>query len=192
VQVPPHPSGPNGRGSLDVRSAEALDPTARREIIQLCELAYREDFSRWFQELLGSTHILARNQAGALVSHAAWVPRWLHPEGHPHLRTAYLEAVATHPAYQRQGLATAVLRQVTDLLIPEPSWQLAALSPTLPEFYARLGWELWRGPLGIRHGDRIEASPSDEQVMIFRLPGTPASLDSTSLLTAEWRAGELW
>jgi len=177
---------------LDVVTSSALDEDARLEIIRLCESAYGEDFSGWFEELPGSVHVRARDEQGALVSHAAWVTRWLQPAGHPILRTAYVEAVATAPAHQRQGHATAVLRRLAGVIRTDPSWHLAALSPSDPVFYARLDWELWRGPLAIRRGEDIEPTPDDEQVMILRLPPTPPSLVTTSLLTADWRVGELW
>jgi aminoglycoside 2'-N-acetyltransferase I len=177
---------------LDVVPADALPAATRAEIIALCESAYGEDFTRWFEELPGSTHVLARNDDGLLVSHAAWVTRWLQPGDHPVLRTAYIEAVATAAKHQRRGCATAVLQRVGDLIRTEPMWELAALSPSDAGFYARLGWELWRGPLAIRRAGRLEPTPEDDQVMILRLPGTPATLVTTALLTAEWRVGELW
>lgn len=173
-------------------AGEALDRAARAEIIHLCDAAYEGDFSRLFELLPGSFHVLARDDEGALVSHAAWVTRWLQPHEQAPLRTAYVEAVATAPDHQRRGFATAVLRAVAEVLAAEPKWELGALSPSDPAFYARLGWELWRGPLAIRRGDELIWSPPDEQVMILRLPQTPAGLDTTSLLTAEWREGELW
>jgi aminoglycoside 2'-N-acetyltransferase I len=177
---------------LEVVAADALDHAARAEIIDLCQSAYREDFSRLFEELTGSIHVLARDASGLLVSHAEWVTRWLQPAEHRALRTAYVEAVATNPEQHRRGLATAVLRRLTEELGTNPTWELGALSPSDPAFYARLGWELWRGRLAIRHGERIEPTPPDEQVMILRLPRTPATLVTTSLMTAEWRSGELW
>jgi aminoglycoside 2'-N-acetyltransferase I len=177
---------------VQIVAADALDRAARAEIIALCEAAYREDFARWFDELPGSIHVLARDEHGTLVSHAAWVTRWLQPAGIPPLRTAYVEAVATAPAHRRQGLATLVLRRLIDTVTADPGWQLCALSPAQLSLYERAGWELWRGPLAIRRGTVLEPSPPDEQVMIRRLPGTPASLDLSSLLTAEWRVGELW
>ena len=177
---------------LQVVAAEALDRAARKEIIGLCESAYGESFARLFEELPGSVHVLARDDRGVLVSHAEWVTRRLQPAGHPALRTAYVEAVATAPAHQKRGLATAVLRHLGDRLRGDATWELGALSPSDPAFYARLGWEPWLGPLGIRRGDGIEPTPSDEQVMILRLPPTPPTLLTSALLTAEWRAGELW
>jgi aminoglycoside 2'-N-acetyltransferase I len=175
-----------------VVGAEDLDRAARAEIIELCESAYGESFVRWFDELPGSVHVLARGDRRELVSHAAWVTRWLQPDGHAVLRTAYVEAVATAPARQGRGLATAVLSHLADRLRGESTWELAALSPSDAAFYARLGWELWTGPLGIRRGNAVESTSPDEQVMILRLPRTPANLATTALLTAEWRAGELW
>jgi aminoglycoside 2'-N-acetyltransferase I len=76
-------------------------------------------------------------------------------------------------------------------LFPDMTYQLGGLSPFNVRYYERLGWELWRGPLGIRREHSVEASPDDEQVMIYRLPKTP-ELDVTAPLSAEWQEGELW
>lgn len=106
--------------------------------------------------------------------------------------SAYVESVATAPDRRAQGLATAVLRRAAEVIAADHGWELGALSPSDFGFYARLGWELWRGPLAIRRADGIEPTPPDEQVMILRLPRTPPALITTALLTAEWREGELW
>jgi aminoglycoside 2'-N-acetyltransferase I len=180
----------SGGIQLDVTGVSALSRDARHEIITLCEAAYREDFSHLFEQLPGSVHVRARDRDGTLVSHAEFVPRWLQTAG-LELRTAYVEAVATASGHQREGLATAVWQRLGEVVAADPIWQLAALSPSDAAFYERRGWELWRGPLAIRHDGRLEPSPDDEQVMIQRLPRTPP-LDTTALLTAEWREGELW
>ena len=177
---------------LDVLAANDLDSAAREEIIDLCESAYGEDFSRLFEELHDSVHVLARDDRGRLVSHAEWVTRWLQPAEHRVLRTAYVEAVATEPRHQRKGLASTVLRHVNATLRSDPMWELGALCPSVPAFYARHGWELWLGPLGIRRGDGVEPTVAGEQVMVLRLPRTPTTLTTTALLTAEWRTGEPW
>src|SRR5262245_9596963 len=177
---------------LNVVRADALNGAVRAEIIALCESAYGENFTRLFEDLPGSVHVLARDQSGEWVSHAEWVTPRLQPAEHPALRTAYVEAVATAPKHRRQGLATAVLRCINDVLAKDSAWELAALSPSDPAFYVRVGWEPWLGPLAIRRGDRIEPTPPDERVMIHRLPRTPSTLITSSLLTAEWRTGELW
>jgi aminoglycoside 2'-N-acetyltransferase I len=69
-------------------------------------------------------------------------------------------------------------------------YEPGALSPSHSGFYARPGWELWQGAL-IRTADGLEPAPENEEVMILRLPQTPA-LDLHASLSAEWRNGELW
>jgi aminoglycoside 2'-N-acetyltransferase I len=177
---------------LEIIPGEALDGGVRTQIIRLCELAYQEDFSKLFEQFSESIHVMARDECGVLLSHAEFVPRWLHPAGLPVLRTAYVEAVATAPDARRSGLATAVLQRLAEAVAADTTWELAALSPSDAAFYERRGWELWRGPLAIRRDRHLEPSPEDEQVMIRRLPRTPVTIDTTVLLTAEWREGELW
>ena len=176
---------------LDVARVDELDRDTRLAVIALCEAAYDEDFGRLFELLPASVHVLKRDEAGVLISHAAWVPRWLQAGDGPLLRAAYVEAVATAPDRQHQGHASQVLELIAATVSTEGDWDLAALSPSEPGFYARLGWELWSGPLAIRRDGHIEPTLSDEQVMILRLPTTP-TLDASSLLTAEWREGDLW
>ena len=172
--------------SFDVIHATQLTAIQKVEIINLCAAAYEENFDRLFESLPDSTHVLARLD-GELVSHAAWVTRWLQPDGHGLLRTAYVEAVATAPAYQGRGFGTAVMQQLSAEI---GDYDLGALSPSDPAFYERLGWALWHGPLAIRMEDGLLPTP-DEQVMILQLVRTP-HLDTNALLTAEPREGELW
>ncbi len=173
---------------LIVVQAEAtvLTPAERAEIIQLCTEAYDEDFSSFFKTLPGTTHLLGRVD-GKLVSHLAWVTRWLQPAGERLLKTAYVEAVATAPAQQGKGYASRLLNEAVGRL---QEYDLGALSPSDAGFYERLGWALWHGPLGIRTAAGIDPTPQEE-VMIMRLEKTP-ELDLSVLLTAEWREGELW
>lgn len=173
--------------TFDVSSAERLTLAQKAEIISLCSTAYEENFDQLFEMLPSSMHVLAcLNEE--LVSHAAWVTRWLQPYGGAVLRTAYVEAVATDPAHQRRGFATAVMRELQAHI---GDYELGGLSPFDAAFYERLGWELWRGPLAIRTENRLVPTPNDEEVMILRLARTP-NLDLDARLTAEWRSGELW
>jgi aminoglycoside 2'-N-acetyltransferase I len=175
--------------SCHVAPVTALSSQQWQAIVDLCTAAYDEDFNDIFAALPGTVHVLGYH-AGVLVSHAAWVTRWLQPAGLNPLRTAYIEAVATDPAHQGRGYASAVMRHLAGQLDDYDLYDLAGLSPSDPAFYARLGWELWRGPLAIRTADGLLETP-DEQVMVLRLPRTPP-LDLEGLLTAEWRMGELW
>ncbi len=171
---------------LKVVSSTDLSEGVRQEIVGLCTRAYEEDFTSLWQTFSEAVHVLAY-QREILVSHALWVTRWLQAGDLAPLRTAYVEAVATEPAFQRRGYATAVMRRLAKAIA---GYELGGLSPSDEAFYARLGWELWRGPLFIRTESGPQPTPG-EQVMILRLKQTPP-LDLGASLSAEWRAGEVW
>jgi aminoglycoside 2'-N-acetyltransferase I len=172
---------------INIVDSQAMPESTLQEIRDLCTEAYAEDFSRAFELLGPGVHVIGRLD-GRIVAHAMWVDRALQVAGTVRLRTAYVEAVATSPAFQRRGFGTDVMRCLGDEI---RDYDLGALSPSDERFYARLGWEAWRGPLFIRTGAGLEATP-DEGVMILRLAKTPAGLDLDASLSAEWRPGELW
>jgi aminoglycoside 2'-N-acetyltransferase I len=169
-----------------VASAEELAPSDKQQIVRLCSEAFDEDFGNMFRLLPGSTHVLVRVE-GDLASHACWVTRWLQPEGLRALRTAYVEAVATDPSHQGKGLGSFVMMRLAEKI---GGYELGALSPARVSFYERLGWEMWRGPTAIRTRGGLLPT-AGEEVMVLRTPRTPA-LDASTLITAEWRKGELW
>ena len=171
---------------IEVASAESLSPATYAAIISLCNEAYEEELSSLFATFISPTHVMAY-LGDALVSHAMWVTRWLQPGTLPLLRTAYVEMVATAPAYQRQGFGTAVMQRLAAEI---QDFDLGGLATGSPGFYARLGWEPWRGPLFIRSDTGVLPVP-DNSMMFLHLPKTPV-LDVTAPLSAEWRAGELW
>lgn len=172
---------------IEVVRAAALSAAKRASLTALCARAYEEDMTAVLQTFADAVHVLGF-YGERLASHALWVTRYLQAGAQPLLRTAYVELVATEPAYQRRGFAAAVMRRVAAEV---QDFDLAALSPFSVDYYARLGWEAWQGPLFIRSDAGLLASPEDEQVMILRLPRTPA-LDLRAPLSAEWREGEPW
>ncbi len=170
---------------LQICKSTDLPVDVAKAILELCSLAYAEDFAPY---LIYPNPVHVLGWIGSeLVSHAMWVERWLQVGNEAPRRTAYIEAVATHPVHQKQGYASDILRHVASAI---GDFELAALSPSDASFYARLGWELWRGPLAIRTEQGLEATP-DEEVMILRLPKTGA-INLAAPLSAEWRAGEVW
>lgn len=174
------------RATIELTEGTALTDAERAVIIALCEAAFAEDFSQLFAQFARSWHVRVRLD-GALISHACWVERWLQPVGSPALRTAYIEAVATLPARQRQGYGTLAMARIARAIVP---YELGALSPAAAAFYERLGWEHWRGPTAIRTDAGLLPTPGEE-IMILRTPQTPP-LDLAAAITAEWRIGELW
>lgn len=170
-----------------IRESAALEPGEREALLALCSAAYEEDFAPYLRDLGPAVHLLG--YAGDhLVTHAAWVERELRGGGCGAMRCAYVEAVATEPARQGQGHGSAVMREVVRHL---GAFDLAVLSPSDERFYARLGWETWRGPLSYRHGAEVIPTP-EEQVMVRRLGRTPGALSLDAPLECDWRPGEVW
>ena len=82
-------------------------------IRELLDAAFWDDEDERFTEddwlhSIGGLHVVL-DLAGEIVAHASVVERELRVAGQP-LRTGYVEAVATAPAYQRRGYGTQVMR----------------------------------------------------------------------------------
>jgi aminoglycoside 2'-N-acetyltransferase I len=172
---------------IEIARTAALNDETRGELLALGVVAFDEDLTEHFAAAGPGVHLFGRVN-GALVSHAMYVERTLEPAGMRPLRTAYVEVVATHPRVQGRGYASRLLRRLADEIL---EYEIGALAPSDPAFYARLGWELWRGPLGVRTTRGLIATP-DEEAMVLRLPRTPRELNLDSALSIEWRPGEVW
>jgi aminoglycoside 2'-N-acetyltransferase I len=173
--------------TFQVIRGTALSEQELSEIIALCSRAYEADYMPFYRTFSAPTHLLARFE-GTPISHALWVTRWLQPAGLPLLRTAYVEAVATEPAYRGRGFATALMRRLADEI--QGGYELGGLSPADRGLYFALGWQLWRGPLFVRTTEGLVPTPG-ERAMILRLSKTPP-LDLDAPLSVEWREGEVW
>ena len=168
---------------------EDLNATTRTSIIEVCITAHQEeDFKHLFSYIpSGGRHFLAYRET-ELVSHAVVTTRWLQPEGQPVLKTAYVDAVATLPAYQGQGYGSAVMQHLAKNIA---DYTIACLETERPGFYERLGWEIWRGVLAGRSENGLIPTPHQKGVMILRLPQTPA-LNLDGELTIECQTGRIW
>ena len=167
---------------------EELNAETRTSIIHVCRTAHQEDeFTHLFSYIpSGGIHVLAYWEH-ELVSHAVATTRWLQPEGLPLLRTAYIDAVATLPAYQGQGIGSTLMRHLATVL---SDFEMACLQTERVSFYARLGWEVWRGPLAGRRATELLPTPDEQGIMILRLARTPP-LDVERLLVVEYD-GRIW
>lgn len=174
--------------SLEIRVLPytELSQHERDELLALCSRAFHCNYDVIYRTFVDPIHVLGTVD-GVLACHALWITRWLQTSTSPLLRTAFVEAVATEPAWQGRGYATQLMRRLQAAI---GAFDLGALSTGIPGFYRRLGWETWHGPLFIRTNGDLLATPEDT-VMILRLPRTP-SLDLGEPLSAEWREGELW
>ena len=173
--------------SIQVIKNEDLSRHEYSDILALCSRAFQQDFKPFMDTFSGGTHVLGRFQS-TLVTHALWVIRWLQTGTLPLLQTAFVEAVATEKKYRDKGFASAVMKKLAEEI---SQFDLGALCTGSPELYARLGWQLWRGPLFIRTSEGLLPTPNEHGVMVLLLSHTPL-LDLDAPLSAEWREGELW
>ena len=175
--------------SLGTSSTSALPAPVLEQIRNLLEAVFGPDFSDddW-NHTLGGMHVWLADPS-RLLSHAALVERTLVCSGHT-LRAGYVEAVATTPEHQCKGHGTAVMKRVGELICER--YALGALSSNAPEFYARLGWETWRGPTFVDGPRGRERTVDDDGgVMILRTPHSP-HLDLDGEIVCDWRVGDVW
>ena len=176
--------------SVTTAKTEDLTPPVRESIIALCVAAFGEpDFFNLFTYVpSGGMHFLAY-RGGALVSHAMVTTRWLQPAGLGLLKTAWVDAMGTAPELQGRGYGSIVMRCLADFAAGE--YDIGGLQTDRTGFYTRLGWEAWRGALAGRSKEGLVPTPTQEGVMILRLPRTPV-LDLDTQLTIECQTERIW
>jgi aminoglycoside 2'-N-acetyltransferase I len=159
------------------------------DVRPLLDLAFagRFDDTDW-EHALGGWHVLVLD-GGAVVAHAAVVPRELCVDSR-RLDVGYVEAVATAPSRQAEGLGTRAMRAVGDVL--RRHHEMGALSTGAHAFYERLGWERWRGPTSVRRGDELVRTPDEDDGMLVLRFGPSATVDLGASLSCEARTGDDW
>ena len=211
MAVPAHPtvgptldpmtdSTPGARGSPDASvvrvrrlASSELSAAEIAEIRRLLSDAFGDDPEERFEDAdwehaLGGVHVVI-DDGGAIVAHAAVVERELHVAGR-HIRTGYVEAVATSPGRQGEGLGTIVMEAIDEIIGAD--YELGALGTGSHQFYERLGWETWRGPAFVRTPDGDRRTEDDEgYILVLRTARTPA-LDASAAISCEWRPGDVW
>jgi aminoglycoside 2'-N-acetyltransferase I len=137
---------------------------------------------------LGGTHILIRD-SGVLVAHSAVVPRLIYI-GKSQFRAGYVEAVATLPHRQHQGLGTMAMIETNSAIANE--FEIGTLSSSSKDFYRKLGWEDWKGPsFVVKDGEWIRSESEDDGIMILRTTLSP-KLDLESRIACNQRSGDSW
>lgn len=178
--------------SIEVKSfkTEELSADLLNAIVDVCVMAHQEeDFKNLFSYVpSGGWHFLAF-KGEQLVSHAMVTTRWLKPEGHPLLKTAYIDAAATLPSAQGHGYGSTLMRYLASAIDNE--YMIGCLETQRVEFYERVGWQVWRGPLAGRSEQGLIPTPEQKGIMILRLPQTP-DLDLDSGLTIECQDTRIW
>lgn len=178
---------------LLVLHTDELGADLTGDLIALCEAAFGEPFAAAWEQVGPGLHVIAE-MAGQPVAHAQIVDRRLY-QGHEAdlaMDVGYVESVATRPDAQRRGHATAVMRRVGEIIAEE--YAMGGLATGNNAFYERLGWETWRGPVGVRmpDGERVHDPGEDGHVMVLRTPRSPADLSLDAPVFVDWRAGNPW
>ncbi|MBC7871061.1 MAG: GNAT family N-acetyltransferase [Chitinophagaceae bacterium] len=173
------------------RTAE-LDDARRAEIVQVCVDAHKsEDFYDLFSFLpQDGLHILGYVD-DQLAGHAVVTTRWLQPENHRLVQTAYVDAVSTKTEFQGRGVGSAVMRFLAKVITDTTDYEIACLETERVTFYERLGWQEWAGSLAGRDGDNLIPTPDQTGVMILRIPDTPV-FSLNCLLTIEASPARIW
>src|SRR5574341_1093247 len=121
--------------TLSTARTAALDSAARQSIVDLCTEAHGEDFGPLFSYLPSEGLHALGSLGDLLISHAVVTTRWLQTEELPLLRTAYVDAMATLPAYQSQGYGSDVMSFLAQSITPD--FEIACLQTGRNGFYTR-------------------------------------------------------
>lgn len=172
-----------------VATTDALNEALRDSMRSMLNAAYDGDFAdEDWRHACGGLHVWIEDD-GVPVCHASVVRRRFECAGR-RLDVGYVEAVATVASHRRRGLATTAMRRIAAEIAARH--ELGALSTGEHAFYARLGWERWRGPTAVDAPEGRALTPDDDDaIMILRTPTTPA-LDTTASIVCDWRDGDVW
>ncbi|GAA4678656.1 GNAT family N-acetyltransferase [Gordonia humi] len=144
-----------------------------------------------FDHCLGGLHVIAEDDRGTIVGHAALVQRHLEVSGAV-LRTGYVEAVAVAAHMRRRGIGDTVMERIDAII--RRSYDLGALgaSDAGRPLYLRRGWQPWTGPLGVCTAHGVRSTPGDRGSVLVLLTGRSADEDTSGLLVCERRSGDSW
>ncbi len=145
-----------------------------------------------WEHALGGMHAVIC-QRGALIGHAAVVQRRL-LYGDTALRCGYVEGVAVREDQRGQGLGSALMDAVEQVI--RGGYHVGAMGSSdmaRPMYLAR-GWLAWTGPTSVLAPAGLTRTPDDDG-SVFVLPGElPATvpLDPSAAIACDWRDGDVW
>jgi aminoglycoside 2'-N-acetyltransferase I len=170
--------------------SDQLDAAARVELRALWTRAFGDRFDDHDADhAYGGVHVVARD-GERLVGHASAVPRRIRFGDRPWCTVAYVEAVATDPDRQGEGIG----RRTMEVLQREIAarWPVALLSTgRATGFYESLGWERWRGLSYTRTSSGVVPDDEHGGLMILR-PDPSVVPDLSVAVTCEDRPGDAW
>jgi aminoglycoside 2'-N-acetyltransferase I len=170
--------------------SDEIDAETRAGLRTLWDRAFGERFSdEDADHAYGGVHVLAR-EGDRIVAHASAVPRRIRFGEDLWLTVGYVEAVATEPQRQGQGVGRLTMQRLQDEIAAR--WAVAMLSTgRATGFYERLGWERWRGVSYTRTS--AGTVPDDEHGGLMILRRDAAAVPDLSFdVICEDRPGDAW
>lgn len=141
-----------------------------------------------WEHTLGGMHAIIGHR-GTLVAHAAVVQRRLLYRGDA-LRCGYVEGVAVSEDWRGQGLGSAVMDAVEQVI--RGAYRIGALSASGAgqRLYRPRGWLCWQGPTSVLAPTGPIRTPGADG-SVFVLQSGP-DLDPGEGLACDWRDGDVW
>jgi aminoglycoside 2'-N-acetyltransferase I len=174
---------------LRTAHTSSVDPATLAAAHALLAGVFEGDFDEHdWEHALGGVHAFVWDGPD-LIGHASVIQRRLLHGGRA-LRTGYVEGVGVRADRRREGHG-AVLMEALERVI-RGAYDVGALGATdeAAQFYAALGWRLWRGPSSALTPSGIQRTP-DEDGGLYVLEHEVA-LDLDGELTCDWRDGDPW
>ena len=173
-----------------VLESDQVDAATRAALRRLWATAFGDRFDDDDADhAFGGVHVLIRDE-GQLVGHASAVPRRIRFGDQPWRTIGYVEAVATEPERQGEGIGRLAMLRLHDEI--SSRWKVALLSTgRATGFYERLGWKRW---LGLSYTQTEAGVVRDDEhggLMVFSADPS-AVVDRTLTVTCQDRLGDAW
>jgi aminoglycoside 2'-N-acetyltransferase I len=182
--------------AIEVRTVQSRD--AESDELGAAEKLVKQSFGSGFRDNdwhhgLGGTHIFVNDDTKTLLAHAAIVSREIR-YGTNALHVGYVEAVAVRSDLQGRGLGRVLMNQVESIV--HADYQLGALNAidNAVQFYLHRGWTLWTGVTAAIDpaGGTMATNNGEDRIMLLGSRFHSLEIDRSSVLTCDWRPGDLW
>ncbi len=173
-----------------VVESDQIDPATCVGLRALWDRAFGDRFTDDDADhAYGGVHVLARD-GDRLIGHASAVPRRIRFGDEAWRTVGYVEAVATDPGRQGEGIGRRTMERLKEEI--SSRWPVALLSTgRATGFYESLGWEQWRGLSYTRTAIGVVPDGDHGGLMVLRLD--PSVVPDLSVgVTCEDRPGDAW
>jgi aminoglycoside 2'-N-acetyltransferase I len=171
--------------------SDQLDIAMRADLRMLWARAFGERFDDHDADhAYGGVHVLTLDD-DRLVAHASAVPRRIQFGDRPWCSVGYVEAVATDPERQGEGIGRRTMQVLQREIAAR--WPVAMLSTgRATGFYESLGWERWRGVSSTLTSSGVVVRDGEHGGLMILRPDRSVVPDLSVIVTCEDRHGDAW